>query len=142
MTKKKATCHVVHVHPHIPAYVATEVWNGFFGKQVGCAPCPMCQTNELTQRSFECGHLISFAHGGITDATNLRPICGPCNKSVGAADLISDDKNHKLMLASSVYPILPSAATVPSASAIHANPAIPAVASDAVPPSRCCFCTT
>jgi 5-methylcytosine-specific restriction endonuclease McrA len=39
--------------------------------------------NIMTPFNFEVGHNIPESKGGRTDTSNLRPICGKCNKSMG-----------------------------------------------------------
>jgi hypothetical protein len=50
-------------------------------------PCFVC-SHEIHISQFECGHVISHANGGAITVENLRPICGSCNKSMGARNLI------------------------------------------------------
>jgi len=46
--------------------------------------CPCCETSYINPHEFDCGHIISFKNGGETCASNLRPICGLCNGSMGS----------------------------------------------------------
>jgi hypothetical protein len=45
--------------------------------------CFCCEDIEITQITFECGHIISEFHGGETNVDNLLPICSTCNNSMG-----------------------------------------------------------
>lgn len=47
---------------------------------VGCG-------EKITPFNFECGHVIAFSNGGETTLSNLRPICGCCNKSMGSQNM-------------------------------------------------------
>jgi hypothetical protein len=47
---------------------------------VGCG-------EKITPFNFECGHVTSCFEGGPTILENLRPICGRCNRSMGAKNL-------------------------------------------------------
>lgn len=62
------------------------VWNRFFGERSGVGQCQCCR-REVTQQTFECGHIVAAAAGGDDDPVNLRPVCGPCNKSMGAVHM-------------------------------------------------------
>ena len=46
-----------------------------------------CCGDAITNKSFECGHVIPLARGGKTNAANLRPICRSCNRDMGTANL-------------------------------------------------------
>lgn len=49
-------------------------------------PCLVCQT-EIHILNFEIGHVKSWADGGSDRLENLRPICTPCNRSMGRENL-------------------------------------------------------
>jgi len=71
----------------IPKASRLIVWENEFGKDTaGRASCPLCK-EEITIHSFECGHIVSDANGGSSMPHNLRPICGTCNKGMGAMDM-------------------------------------------------------
>jgi len=72
----------------IPRGVKQQVWNRHIGKRVGAAMCPICQSNEITQMHFHAAHIVSEAHGGATDVTNLMPTCAQCNLSCGTRNLL------------------------------------------------------
>lgn len=63
------------------------VWNTKVGIEKGCVNCPVCNTNKITQLTFEAGHIIAEAKGGLTTVDNLEPICSTCNKSMGTQNL-------------------------------------------------------
>ena len=66
----------------IPKVLKASVWITYIGKDVGATKCPCCNTHEITQLSFDCGHVIAEALDGKTTLENLRPICSKCNKSM------------------------------------------------------------
>lgn len=72
---------------YIPKAVKMKVWADAFGLNVGQAPCPVCNSNMVSQMNFHCGHVIAESQGGATTVSNLRPICAPCNLSMGKKDL-------------------------------------------------------
>lgn len=61
----------------------TQVWNKWIGVKIGMIKCPNCKVYDISQSNFECGHYIPESQGGLTDITNLLPICSDCNKSNG-----------------------------------------------------------
>lgn len=71
-----------HKKKRIPYKLATDLWNIYIGQEFGTAPCPVCKLTMISQRNFECGHIVSEANGGDTNLANLVPICGPCNRSI------------------------------------------------------------
>lgn len=59
------------------------VWNTHIGK----SKCLCCNTTDITQLSFHCGHVIAEAMEGETNVSNLRPICQNCNSSMGTKNM-------------------------------------------------------
>ena len=51
--------------------------------------CPTCSDNKNTinKNNFDSGHIISRNNGGMVHETNLRPICGKCNSTMGSQDM-------------------------------------------------------
>lgn len=66
----------------IPKSLKIKVWNTYIGEDIGKIKCLCCNTIDITQSIFECGHIIAEAKGGETSLENLRPICSTCNKSM------------------------------------------------------------
>jgi 5-methylcytosine-specific restriction endonuclease McrA len=66
----------------IPAALRQQVWIQKIGR-VFESKCktPWC-SNMITVFNYECGHNIPESKGGITDITNLLPICRQCNSSM------------------------------------------------------------
>jgi 5-methylcytosine-specific restriction endonuclease McrA len=86
----------------IPAAVRRDLWITHFGT-AGIAPCPVCATRNITPFEFEAGHKISVAHGGGSEIGNLVPICGLCNKSMGARDIDEYMERNKITPRSPIY---------------------------------------
>lgn len=78
----------------IPKPLKKAIWDKYIGLDRGRAVCEVCHHNELLQIDFECGHIISRKNGGLSTIDNLKPICSPCNKSMGADNW--DDYVNKL----------------------------------------------
>lgn len=49
--------------------------------------CYCCERQMIDAHNFEAGHIISFRNGGPNHVSNLRPICGGCNKSMGSQNM-------------------------------------------------------
>jgi hypothetical protein len=63
------------------------VWNTNIGEEMGKAKCKCCNSTDITQMSFHCGHIIAEANGGKTIVSNLKPICQNCNSSMGTKNM-------------------------------------------------------
>lgn len=74
--------------------VRHQVWNTYIGKHSGVDKCFVCQSDEITPFNFECGHVVSEKHGGAQTISNLKPICGGCNKSIGTENMNDFMRNH------------------------------------------------
>lgn len=77
---------VARVRVSIPRAVRNSVWNEAFGREAGIGPCYCCK-RVVSQQDFECGHIVAVARGGLNDLANLKPVCGSCNRSIGARDM-------------------------------------------------------
>jgi hypothetical protein len=71
----------------IPAAIKTLVWNKWVGEKEAEAGCYACKVTTITMRHFHCGHVVSEKHGGKCTIDNLRPICQPCNLSMGTMNM-------------------------------------------------------
>jgi hypothetical protein len=79
----------------ISAPLRTKIWNTYIGEYVGKTKCPCCKEINITQLNFDCGHIKSIIDNGDTDISNIIPICGVCNKSMGSQHLmIFMEKNN------------------------------------------------
>jgi hypothetical protein len=72
---------------NIPAAVRRTVWNTYIGEDIGRTECYVGCKNKITQLTFECGHIEAESKGGLTIVENLRPICSPCNRSMGTRNM-------------------------------------------------------
>ncbi len=80
----------------IPKRIKTLVWNEYIGEDIGSSLCLCCKKEKITQMNFTCGHVLSEAEGGEITVENLRPICNPCNLSMGTKHMDDFMKEHKL----------------------------------------------
>lgn len=72
---------------YIPKVLKIAVWTHYIGIEKGTSICKVCDTNTISQLDFHCGHIQAEAEGGPTCLTNLMPICGKCNTSMGKRNL-------------------------------------------------------
>lgn len=78
----------------IPSSLKTDVWNTYIGREKGEGSCYCCGKINITQREHHTGHIIPEAHGGASNLENLRPVCGPCNQSMGTQNMHTFMKNY------------------------------------------------
>jgi hypothetical protein len=71
----------------ITATMKRLVWNMNIGEEIGKAKCLCCKSTDITQLSFNCGHIIAEANGGETVVSNMRPICQNCNSSMATRNM-------------------------------------------------------
>ena len=71
----------------ISATIKKLVWNVNIGEEIGKTKCLCCKSTDITQMSFNCGHIIAEADGGETIVLNLKPICQNCNSSMGTKNM-------------------------------------------------------
>jgi 5-methylcytosine-specific restriction endonuclease McrA len=72
----------------IPKHVRTIVWNHYIGEDIIKHKCLCCKKVTITNTCFEVGHVLSEKNGGTHEINNLRPICGACNHSMGAENMV------------------------------------------------------
>jgi len=72
---------------HIPATIKRLVWNTHIGEEKGKSKCLCCKITDITQLSFNCGHIIAESNGGELKVSNLMPICQNCNSSMGTKNM-------------------------------------------------------
>lgn len=70
----------------IPPKLKENVWRTYVGEIISIQ-CPVCELNKITCFSFDCGHVIAESNEGILELSNLRPICGSCNSSMGIKNM-------------------------------------------------------
>lgn len=71
----------------ISATIKKLVWNTHIGEEIGKAKCMCCNVTDITQMSFNCGHIVAEANRGETIVSNLKPICQNCNSSMGTKNM-------------------------------------------------------
>ena len=71
----------------ISSTVKKLVWNINIGEEIGKTKCVCCKSTDITQMSFNCGHIVAEANGGETIVSNLKPICQNCNSSMGTKNM-------------------------------------------------------
>jgi hypothetical protein len=71
----------------ISAAMKRLVWNTNIGEDIGKSKCMCCKSTDITQMSFNCGHIVAEAKGGDTIVSNLKPICQNCNSSMGTKNM-------------------------------------------------------
>jgi len=79
----------------IPSAIKKLVWNKHIGEDIGKAKCLCCKTTDITQLSFNCGHIIAEANSGEIIVSNLKPICQNCNSSMGTKNMDDFIKGFK-----------------------------------------------
>lgn len=67
----------------IPKALREQVWRTHAGAVFETKCIVKWCSNRMTVFDFEVGHNVPESRGGATEISNLRPICGRCNKSMG-----------------------------------------------------------
>jgi 5-methylcytosine-specific restriction endonuclease McrA len=80
-------------HP-IPDKLKKCVWDTYIGNHIPKHKCFCCKITFIKIREFHVGHVLSEKEGGTAVITNLRPICAPCNLSMGSRNMIEYAKTH------------------------------------------------
>jgi hypothetical protein len=75
--------------------IREEIWDKYIGDKAK-AKCPVCQTSDIKSTKFSAGHIIAEAHGGVTNITNLVPICGHCNSRMSTENLFEYTLNNHM----------------------------------------------
>lgn len=78
----------------IPKSVRTSVWNHYIGEYINQHRCLCCKKVLISNTNFDVGHVISEKDGGTHEINNLRPICSPCNHSMGSENMIEFVKKY------------------------------------------------
>lgn len=71
----------------IPNHVKTLIWNYWISSDKAEAYCLCCKVTKISIRSFHAGHIVAESKGGDMTVKNLKPICGPCNLSMGSMNM-------------------------------------------------------
>jgi len=78
----------------LPASVRDSVWNHYIGEDINKHRCLCCKKVLISNRQFQVGHVVSVKDGGTDEISNLRPICAPCNHSMGSKNMIEFIKSY------------------------------------------------
>jgi 5-methylcytosine-specific restriction endonuclease McrA len=85
-----SSCHYIKmedvkkkIKTKIPKALREQVWLKQFGKTFKHKCHVTWCKNEITVFDFECGHNTPESKGGLTNLSNLLPLCSRCNKSMG-----------------------------------------------------------
>lgn len=73
-----------------------RVWAKHIGEEIGKHKCLCCNMTDITQLTFNCGHIVAEANGGTLSVDNLLPICQSCNSSMGTQNLYTYKLAHGL----------------------------------------------
>lgn len=77
----------IHIRKKPNQKLKNLVWNKRNGdKTLNEGKCYVCE-EQLSFKNMQCGHIISYYHGGKTELENLEPICGDCNRDMGINNL-------------------------------------------------------
>ncbi len=76
----------------IPLALKKLVWNKYIGEEIGKSKCLCCGLTDISQISFNCGHILAEVNGGNMCIDNLMPICQNCNSSMGSMNLLEFKK--------------------------------------------------
>ena len=78
----------------VPKRVKILAWHRWVGEDVARTRCPCCCTAVISMADFEAGHITSEKSGGAATVDNILPICGGCNRSMGAAHMAEFVAKH------------------------------------------------
>lgn len=79
---------------HIPKTIRNQVWRKYCGNMLD-GKC-FCCCQAIKYESWEAGHIVAEVNGGQTNLENLRPICIPCNRSMGKTNMIEFMKRYHM----------------------------------------------
>lgn len=82
----------------IPKHIKTLIWNKYIGDDIIKHKCLCCKKETIRNTDFEAGHILSEHNGGTNEIDNLRPICRPCNSSMGTMHMIEYIKMYGLYI--------------------------------------------
>jgi len=74
----------------IPKALREQVWLTHVGKKFESKCVVRWCKNKITVFDFQSGHNIPESKGGVTELSNLRPICSRCNSSMNDSYTIDE----------------------------------------------------
>jgi len=78
----------------IPQAVREQVWDLYIGRGKMEGKCYCDGWRTINYREFEVGHNKAVAKDGKDHISNLRPICGKCNRSMGTMSIEQYKKKY------------------------------------------------
>lgn len=63
-----------------------QVWLKYMGNKAQ-GKCYCCRIRMIHITDFQVGHNKAVVRGGKNNISNLRPICGPCNRGMGTKSI-------------------------------------------------------
>lgn len=82
----------------IPKHIRHLVWNHYIGPDIIKHRCLCCKKSLIEITNFHVGHVQSERNGGSCEISNLRPICAPCNLSMGCENMVDFVKKYGLFI--------------------------------------------
>ena len=70
----------------LPSSVRNSVWNRWCGEKLAVSKCHVCGI-DIHIQNYDCGHVVAKQNNGTDSVDNLRPVCRPCNLSMGTMDM-------------------------------------------------------
>jgi len=70
-----------------------QVWLKYMGNKAQ-GKCYCCKIRPIHITDFQVGHNKAVARGGKNHISNLRPICGPCNRGMGTTSIEQYKKKY------------------------------------------------
>jgi 5-methylcytosine-specific restriction endonuclease McrA len=80
------TIHPVSEQTYVPKMLRAEVWRTYNGSSIK-GPCYCCKKELDALETWHPGYVIPSEYGGKLILDNLRPICIPCNHSMGTENM-------------------------------------------------------
>lgn len=86
-----------------PLPLREKCWIRWFGPLLN-GQCYVCG-KDIRILQFHCGHIVAHADYGLTEESNLVPMCGSCNCSIGSADVYEFMSTHRLSATLTPWPM-------------------------------------
>ncbi len=69
------------------------IWMKYLGNRAQ-GKCYCCKIRPIHYSDFQVGHNKAVSKGGKNNISNLRPICGPCNRGMSTGSIEAYRKKH------------------------------------------------
>ena len=80
-------------HKPVSRTLRNDVWYKYMGDKTN-GKCYCCRMRVIRWDDFQAGHVRAKAKGGNNQLSNLRPICGPCNRGMGTKTIKWHQRMH------------------------------------------------